>query len=509
MYDKQLIRGVIVNAVGLIAKLIHPIFVIAVAWLFGTDIAGLYFLAFFMGEFAASVVTAGYFDATTIFASPLVEDSDQRDELYQVFANALVMTLLSSTVTVAVTYVGVEWFVTTVYPTRPELIEALKILSWTLPFAAIVKVCVAATKALMKMEYHVAISGFVRPLVLLGCTFAAWHLDAGINGLMWAQVVSYALAAVIGVWAFARHFSWSATLRACLRLRVDWQMLHFALPQNLNITINQYLTRIDVIMLGAFGLSNHFIAFYSTAALITSNLREVRMVFSNALGPLLARHHARGEREQFAELLSRVARWTTALVAPLLLLLLVLRDDLLMVFHESFTGDTRFMVVLLIAPYFNCAFGLAANAIVYTKHSIWNLFNTCLVAGINTGFNLLFIPLYGMLGAAMGTSLAAGIVVLMQLVELHFLERVTIRLSAVYRTHLGLFAMLGIGAMLWDPADLPGLGLRLTAAAGLLLGYGAVLAMLGQTEVSAMLARLLGRSSNSDSESEPSESARL
>lgn len=492
-HDKQLIRGIVVNAIGLIAKLIHPVFVIAVTWLFGTDVAGLYFLAFFLGEFAASAVTAGYFDASTIFASPLVEHEDQRDRLYQVFANAFAMTLALAAVAVALTYLGVDWFIAELYPDRPQLISALKILAWTLPLAAVVKVCIGATKALMKMEYHVGISGFARPVVLLTGTFVASHLDAGLDGLMWAQVASYGVAAVLGVWAYGRHFSVRATARALVRLRFDGDMLRFALPQNLNFTINRYLTRIDVIMLGAFGLSNHFIAFYSTAALITSNLREVRMVFSNALGPLLARHHARGERAEFEVQLSRVARWTTALVAPLILILLVVRADLLEVFHESFVGDTRFMVVLLIAPYINCAFGLAANAIVYTKHSMWNLFNTCVVAGLNTGFNLLFIPAYGMLGAAAGTSLAALLVVVLQLVELHFLERVTIRFSVVYRTHLGFLAMLLIVALTWDPAELASLPTRLAVALGLVLGYGATLLAIRQADARALLVRLRAR----------------
>lgn len=494
LYDKQLIRGIIVNGVGLAAKLLHPLFVITVAWLFGTDIAGLYFLAFFLGEFAASAVTAGYNDATTIFASPLVEEPERRAELYQIFANAMAMTLVLSGLTIAIVYLGVEWFVETLYPTRPQLVEALKILSWSLPLAAVVQVFIAATKALMKMEYHVAVNFFARPLVLLLFTIGAWYLDAGFNSLMWAQVASYGVAAAMSVWAFARHFSLVDTFRAMTRLRFNWEMLHFALPQNLNITINQYLTRIDVIMLGAFGLSNHNIAFYSTAALITSNLREVRLVFSAAIGPVLARHHARDERQAFEDLLSKVARWTTALVIPLILLLIVMRADVLLIFHESFVGNTWFMVALLLAPYANCAFGLAANAIVYTKHSVWNLFNTCIVAGLNTGFNLLFIPEYGMLGAAIGTSLAAVIVVLLQLIELRFLERVKIRLSVVYRTHIGFFAMLAIVALLWDPAEIGGLGARFAVAGGLLFGYGAVLAAIGQVDVKGALARLARRS---------------
>lgn len=485
-YDDELRRGALVNLIGLVAKLVYPLFFLLVTWLFGPAVFGVYVIAVFVTEVAISAVSSGYNDATLIFASRAAEDEDR---VYRVLGNGFGITAALSLVLLLGLWLAAEPLVTRFYSDQPALVPALQIAAWSLPFTAVAQVGIAATKARMRMEYDAAINGFLRPLALLAFSFVAWLLDGGVVGLMAAHVATQALLAVATLWAVRRHFDLGRVLRATAWFTLDREMLRFAIPQNLNMTFNRYLTRLDVLMLGAFGFAPEMLAFYAAGALITTNIREVKLIFSQALGPVAARHHAAGDRAAFEEVLGRVSRWSTTIAVPVILAALVLREDLLRFVDPSYTWDSRFMAVLLIPPFLSCAYGLAGNCIVFTGHSVWNLFNSVLVAGLNTVFNYVLIRDHGLLGAAVATALASAIVAGLQLVELRALEGVWLRPRAVWKPHAGLTVGLLVAALLWDPASFGNLGARIALAAGLGLGYAALMVALRHEELNAATVR--------------------
>lgn len=492
--DGHLVRGAFVNVLGLLAKLIQPLLFVLLTWMFGPATMGLYFLATSIGEMATSTVTSGYVDATTIYGSHHA-DAEKTDPvaaraLYQVLGNAFAFALGTGVLFVIAAYLGAESLVQAVYPAHPELAPALRLLAWSLPFAALSTTAVSATKVRMRMEYDAAIMSFGRPMILLVGCVVVWLLHGGVVGLMLATLVSHVAVAILGLWAFLRHFDGKRTLRATLRPELHGQMLGFAIPQSLNMTLNRYITRLDVVLLAKFGHSAESLAFYTTAALITSNLREVKLIFSGALAPVAARYHGAGDRAALEETLGRVARWTTTLVVPLVIAVIVLRNDVLGLVDRSYSGDTRFMVMLLVPPFLSCAYGLAGNTIIYTGHSGWTLTNSALIALTNTGFCWLLIPRYGLYGAALATALAMSLISLLQVIELRALEGVAIRTRAVYKAHVGFAVVVAALVLVWDPAALPGVHLRALLLAGLLLLYVAVLYVLGHEEVVSAASRL-------------------
>ncbi len=492
-YDQALKRGAFVNLLGLLAKLIFPLYFVLATWMFGPAKVGLFMLASFIVEVAISAVSSGFNDAVIIYGSHSSDDAEDADRLYQVMGNGFGITVLAGLALMAVMVLGAGPFCARFYPDRPDLPLLLQLGAASLPFIALSQIAIAATKARMHMQYDAFINGFVKPFALLGFTLLAWMLDAGVVGLMAAFLATWVVLSVLAVRGFGKHFDWGRTVRASLRIQPDAEVLSFAIPQSLNMTFNRYLTRLDVMMLAWFGYMDARIAFYATAALITSHIREVKLIFSQALAPVAARHHVAGETAEFEEVLGRVSRWTTSLAVPIIFVAFVLRDDIMVLVDPSYVGDTTFMLVLLLPPFLSCAFGLAGNSIVFCGHSRWNLFNSILVAGLNTAFNLWLIPQHGLLGAAIATAMAASCVSTLQLIELRFLEGVWLRPSAVWMPHLGLYLGLGALFLLWDPAKLGAWPTRVGLVVGLSLAFGALMWVLGHPEVRALMTKLRGR----------------
>lgn len=485
-YQSELRRGVLVNVVGLVAKLFHPVFMWALTWAFGPPLMGVYFTAIFAFEIALSLVGSGFADATTIYGSHHADDDGAAasGRLYTLLGNIFAITLGASAVVIVAAHLGADAFAASWYAEYDDLGPAFVWLAWSIPFSVVGQVAIGATKARFRMEYDAALVGFVTPVCLIGFSLAAWWIEAGIEGLMVAHLATRIVVAVLAVWGMGRHFELARIVRASLRPKWDRQILAFALPQNLNLTFNRYNTRLDAMMLGALGFSPTLVAFYGTGSIITTNIRQIKLVFSSSLAPIVARHHHAGEAKAFEAVLSRISRWTTSMVVAALLAVLVLRDDVLRLFDEAYAGDTRFILVLLIPPFLSCAVGLAGNCITWCGHSRWTLLNSSIVAGVNTVLNLVLIPEYGLLGAATATAIAAASISALQLWELHRLEGVVIRWSAVWWPHVA-FAVVAAGT--WfsfgDPASIASLGGRIGLAVGLLAAYVALLWGLGHPEV--------------------------
>lgn len=495
-YLHQLTRGAVVNAVGLVGKVLDPVFLLVVTWLFGPAVIGVYLLALFLIEVAATLATAGLVDATTVFGSRLSagDESAQEssDEVHRMLGVAFGLAIIASLCTVAAAYLGADLLVSSLYPEMPELAPALKLFAWSIPPLAVARLCVGGTKARMRMEYDALIFGLARPLLILVLGVIAWWLGAGLQGLIATFVVAHWLLALFGLGALSRHFDVARVWRSLGRFTGTRELLAFAVPQNLNMTVNRYLARIDVIMLGALGHQAPELAFYGTAALIAGNLRQIRLVFGTAMLPVATRHHRDGDRAALQDTLTRLTRWTASFVIPIALVLVIVRGDLLRLFHASYTGDSTFMVLLIAGALVGCVTGLAGNALVSTGHTGWTLFNSILVASINTALNLWLIPLIGFMGAALATAVAIAAVSLLQMIELHALEHVSVDWRGVLQPLVGLAAGTVALGFLWDPASLPTLEVRLLAAAIAVVVFLGLMLVLRHEELVGLVRRRLG-----------------
>ena len=507
-YDKELTRGALTNVIGVLAKLLHPLLVVVITRLFGPDVVGLYFLAMVIADMVTTAVASGFSDAITVFASHHADvaakgaegDPEADRKLYRILGNGLAVAAVVGLAAAGLLVLAVPEIIARIYPDRPELAAALPILAWSIPLASIAKVAVAATKARMTMKYDAMLFGFALPAALLCCAVAAWLLGAGLTGLMFAQVISQGITALLALLAVAKLFDIRRTLRAIPSLDVDWRVVRFAIPQNANMAANLYLSRIDVLMLAAYGATNFQVAMYTAASLIASNIRQVKMVYAAAFAPIAARHHASGNREAFEEALGRTSRWSISLAAPIILAVLVLRGDLLVLVDPTFVQDSTFMAVLLTTPFLVCAVGLAGNAIIFTGHSTWCLANSLIVGGLNTLLNMWLIPRYGLLGAATGAAGAALVINAAQIGEIYYLERIRMPFRMIAAPVVGFGLAMAAVLVFWDPASYDAGWMRGGFLALLVVGYmGVLLAFRHEeaTKLAGAAARLAwwGRSS--------------
>ena len=449
--DNRLIRGAKINVLGLFARLGHPLAVFLFTRWFGAETFSHYLLAFVGFEIAITASSAGYADAIVVYGSHAlgIEEPDSSKKRKTAIATAFRQSLSVSLGVAIIAQFGSPFLIAEVFSEHQVLWPTVSLVIWSLPLSTWVRGVVAITKTRARMEWDAAFAAF-EPLLLISFGSIAYIVDAGLNGLFVAHFATYLMLAMLSLIPLHREVGVFVFLHELKTFPANPLIWKFAGPQSLNLSLSRYLERIDLLMLAAFGFSAVQVAWYGTAAIFVGNLRQIRVVFSTALAPLASEYFA---RRQFNELLSnlfRVTRLSISIAAPVILVVAFLGEEIFLLFDESYRGDSRFILALLIAPFSSCALGLAGNYLIYSGHSRANFLNSLAIATLNTGFNFWMIPRYGLLGAAIATGLATLIIMIAQVVELRYLTSLRFPLKAILPETLALLGCAGLNIWFYN-----------------------------------------------------------
>lgn len=130
----------------------------------------------------------------------------------------------------------------------------------------------------------------------------------------------------------------------------------------------------------------------------------VMLSFGWLFTPLASRLLARGDRKGIAELYWSTTVWVAVVSFPLLALTMSLAEPLTVtLFGDRYSSSAVYLAILAVAYYQNAALGLN-GLVLKVSGQLRYVVTINLAAGVlNLGLNLVLIPRYGALGAALGT----------------------------------------------------------------------------------------------------------
>lgn len=437
-HEENIARGAAVNMLGTVGKGLQPLFFVLVTRLYGPEIMGLYFLVYKILDITASLTVSGINDGMMMFLSRDIENGNEKENrLYMIIANGLVISLVVTVlILTAGTFGGLE-FIKQKYP-QEEVVESLRYMMWSLPFIFIPILVISATKALLIMKYDAFLIGFLKPLLMTIFAIGYYFYSPTLASLLHGFFISSVILSIISLFVFHKHFSYRKLLVSLLHFKLFKPLIYFAIPQNLNITFTTFITNLDILLLGYFKFAPELIGFYGMGAQIVKNLREVKLAFSGAYAPIIARLHAAKNYVKMNETFSMISRWTSMIGFPIALLLALYRNELIRIFHSSFTYDTTFMIILLLPPLVSCTIGLSANILVMTGHSGWNLINSVGSTMLNGVLGYFLIQKYGLTGAATATGVSAVLVTFIIYYEIKILEKASLIMGRIYKPYLAI-----------------------------------------------------------------------
>jgi O-antigen/teichoic acid export membrane protein len=261
-----------------------------------------------------------------------------------------------------------------------------------LPGIALYRVANALSRGMTVMHHDIYSRGLTESLGTAAALVVA--MAFGLRQLA-AEVAAIAgtLASGCVAVAFARRLyvplPGTATKRAAPGLVRT--LLRASAPIALYDLINIGVMQVDVIMLGLYvghvrGLSLETLGIYAAGVEVATGLRKISQIFSPIFAPVVARQIAAGEMRRAEESYGYLARWMLAVLLPFVAVLALLGETILMVERPGL-----------------------------------NLVNSAVAFGAVIGVNLLLIPAFGPMGAALGMVVPYAIQTVLRGVQISWL----------------------------------------------------------------------------------------
>ena len=397
-----LARGAFFNALAFFVSNLRGIFTFLVARLLGSVALGTFGLAWSVTDLVSKLGTAGM-DTGAIAAVAEHELAGDAAGSRRILSASLTVALMT-----AFALAGAAILVTRVLPgwhvASPELLRATGVMLCALPGIVLYRVSNALSRGKGVMHHDVYSRGFTESLGTTAVLLVAIALGfrrlapevAAIGGTLASGIVAFMAAWPLFAGAPATPLR-SAEVRALVRRSVP-----IAFYDLCNIGIMQ----VDVIMLGLFvghapGVTPETLGIYIAATEIAGGLRKVNSAFNPIFAPIVAQHLSSGRIDKAEESYGYLARWMLGILLPAVIGMAIGSDALMSIFGPSFRLGTVWLMIVACACALNAFVGLGETILMIKRPGV-NLFNSATALCVTVAANLILIPRFGPLGAAIG-----------------------------------------------------------------------------------------------------------
>ena len=279
--------------------------------------------------------------------------------------------------------------------------------------------------SISRSELKTIFPAFLRELILRISTFVLLvfyflnYIDFSDFMFFWIGIYSLNVA-FISIYLFSKrllkfNFGWPFLDDALL----GKDMINYGLVTLFTVSATIFVNRIDILMLGHY-LTLENIAFY-TIALFMATLIEIPARSIIQIGkPLLAMAWERDDRGEIQDLYYKSAL-NQMIVGSLVFIGIWMNiDDILLLVPEKYQGIQYVFFFIGLAKLFNVSCGISGGVLLTSNKYRYDLYINLLLIGLTLFTNMIFIPIYGIEGAALATAIS---IVIHNLVKWYLLKK--------------------------------------------------------------------------------------
>lgn len=418
-----------------------------IARLLGVDAVGLYFLALVVMQFASAVCRAGLPEGVLRF----VAIHNGRDDALRVNGTiiaSILVTAGTSLVAGLLLYVLAEPLSLHVLR-QPALTGYLRWFAIALPFFSVFVLTMNAIQALKRMDMVVVLRDLLQPLAMLLLTVVLFYtVRASVFSFLGAYVLSVIIALAAAIYALARVFP--ALTRNASAI-FEWKtLLAFSLPVAVGDLVNYLYRWSDTVLISFFRASTE-VGIYN-AALRTTLLLSLLAISVNALyAPIIADHYHNGRRQELQDILRTLVRWCLMLALPIVLAIVLLADNILGLWGPAFVEGVTAMRLLALSQLLFIGSALLAFTLLMAGRQYLETGNVLLVTVVNITLNVILIPRFGIIGAAVTMLISETVALGLRTVEVHRMLGVQVYTAKYLKPIFALAPAATVGGILKAP----------------------------------------------------------
>ncbi|MFC4245639.1 flippase [Natribaculum luteum] len=367
----------------------------------------------------------------------------------------------------------------------PEATSVLRVAAIGVPFAALMKLSIGVIQGHQRSLPKVLIRNIGQPIVRFGLVVLALYFSLGALGIVGAYAATFAVAGLAGLYYVLTRTNIRSSVSSRTRRR---ELLTFSAPLMLTASMIMVLSYFDIFILSYFRTSSEVGSYnvvYPLAELLTATLSA----FSFIAMPILSELHSERRTNEMDRTYKIVTKWIFMATLPAgLIMILFPAATISLTFGPEYTEAALPLVVLAVGFFTHAVAGPNVNTLTAIGRTRTIMWDNLLAGGTNIVLNVVLIPEYGLMGAAVATAVSYIGLNTLYSVQLYRATGIHPATAALFKpATVGVFSMLGMYVIVTRVLTVTG-PVLLGIAVVFITVYGvAILALGGIEEEEVML----------------------
>ena len=393
------------------------LFILLIARISGPQVVGLFFLTLTIVNIAAVFSLMGLHKGVLRFVSMYI-GREQNLKLNGAIYFTLVFVSIFSMV-VALFLFAVAPVVARFFHDQ-TLISFIRIFSLCFPFIALSKVLLSSFQAFQEIKYYAFLHGIVLPVSMIIVYLLLMNMCASLYSLGLAYLFSYVLVCFLML---------RILIKKCITKAVDFEwsdckpLFLFSLPLTfvglLSLTNGQF----DALVLAYFRTVKEvgiYTVVFKVSLVCAAVLASINYVFC----PVIANLHGKNDVEKLGKIFKVVTRWIITSSLPIYFILVVNSAAILAVLGEDYSIGALPLIVLCTGQLVNFSSGSVGMILTMIGKSFLTLANYAFFVILNLILDFIFIPFYGILGAALALAIALALLNVVKIIQVYLIVKI-------------------------------------------------------------------------------------
>ncbi len=394
---------------------------------------------------------------------------DEKDMARQVILTSLKFMMVAGTLFGILIFFSADW-IANFYFHKPAMVYPLQAVALITPFSVIVGAMRGAFQGVYKMEL-VVVSRAVEQVFMIGMAVVlvsiGFYAAGAVLGTAFGFIASSAVSLILlkkYVWALFPKPSTKISLKDELILLKT--LLVFSIPVAITALSEMAIYDVGPLVIGRY-LPAHDAGYYTTADPIARLPLIISLSVAAVILPAASEAASLKDHKLLENYITQSYRYVLLLVLPLCVGIAAFAQPLLgLLFGQDYILGAPALSILVVGMTFYTLFMVSSSIVQGIGHPRLPMIILIIGTVINIVLNFLMVPVYGIIGAAIATTIVAFIIMVVMLwktlhitkVKLPYLDFIKIGISSTImgipllllpKTYLGLLISVIISPILF------------------------------------------------------------
>ena len=398
--------SVIVFVFLMLSKIVTYIYRIIIARYFGAEVYGMFLLAMMVLGWFIVFASLGLSEGLLRYIS-LYRGKKQENKIKYIFRTTIFIAFFWSIFLGTLMFLFSD-FISIHFFHNTELGSYLKLFSFLVPISVLLDIFVSTIRTFEKIAWYSFITNILsnasKLVLLLIFLFIGFKVNSVkfsyFFGVIFVMIFAYFTCRYLVPDVFNKFI-----LAKKERLKIRKDLFSYSWPIMFAGVITTLFYWIDSFSIGYF-FNPTYVGYYNAAVPLVSFLGLVPELFMQLFLPMITKEYSRKNFDVIKQLSQQVGKWIIILNLPLFLLMLIFPEQIInILFGEKYLPAVSSLQILSFGGIFMGMVIMCQNLLSMLGKSRLILTNLLIVSIINLGLNFFLIPKYGIMGAAIATSL--------------------------------------------------------------------------------------------------------